>query len=211
MNRMLRSDRGHVRHEGDSVVRLGCCPAPAPASRPRLPIREGGLVREARALLLAPGVEKELLELDGGGSFNSNVRVAPADGRPFARPASGRTARIHLADVDAPDDGDPSVDDEDFAVIPVEQAPFSVARQRIGLVEGDDLDPCGAQTFEEGGRRPELPRLSQMTWTEYLPRVLHQQGESAPRFVVVEDVAEVDIAGRFQWPQTSRRKWRGRR
>ena len=94
MDRMLcKSDGRHIDDKGDPVV-LSRSAADHPHQGISLffQIREIVLSREFRALLLLPGVKKELLEFSHRRAFNLNVGVTPGQRLSFYFSPSGKTA-----------------------------------------------------------------------------------------------------------------------
>jgi hypothetical protein len=69
-----------------------------------------------------------------------NVCVTPANWRLSGLFPFERTARINLADVDAPNNGEFAIDYQNLAVVPVCQSPFLPGLQWIYRIEIDNLD-----------------------------------------------------------------------
>jgi hypothetical protein len=80
------------------------------------------------------------LKFSHGRAFNFNVGVTPVNWSLFVVFPFERSARINLADIDAADNGDFAVDDQNLAVVPVCQCPFLPGLQRIYRIEFNHLN-----------------------------------------------------------------------
>ncbi|MCY1238128.1 hypothetical protein D9M72_508500 [compost metagenome] len=107
--------------------------------------------REGAALLHGPGFDEQLLQLGNHWPFDPQISVAPRQFTPRTDLGSQteRAARVNAADVDATEEGNFPVDDQQFAMVALVHVPAGVGGHRIDRVVFQDLDPCCGKPIEK--------------------------------------------------------------
>ena len=145
-----------------------------------------------------PGGEEQFLELRDHGPLHLKVGVAPsrAGVTLAARTTLERTARVHTADVDAAQERDAPVDDQQLAVVALIQLPILACHRRVDRIELEHADTAVLQLLKELRRRVDGPHaVVDEIDLDPLPLLLHQSPrEALAHLVVLQDVGfHVDV------------------